>query len=592
MCFRVLELFHSATTHLRHWREETSTDLSPLFCQPLYRSKQERASEVVGYPILTHSASFPRTNSLDIKQVRKMAAIANQQLPPVALVVGDANATQVAQVLAAAELSQSLKAGAGIPVVDVRTIAQREALRAALVDAGVDANLPTPSPLLLVQVNDRVKGSGLLPVKDSLCPKNETAERLRHPKAAMLPTGTDALGELVAVSNGKAKKGVPARPSNLWRAVHGVGAIVTYLCGEPEDASAAAVASSLFEFDATMLATGTLSEAGQLKDQVALAERALKNGGGGKDGTPLLLKAAARILAIAVQSLLSGGDSMRFSGWKAAAVAQEAFPAAVAKTRCSLSAGSSGIADVVSRVSGMEKEGLAKTFARASNLVAALGETLPQGRLTIQQELEKAFTSGMHKAVPASAREGMKASVLSASTGKGGQSKGNGKKKKKKKGGKGDGGGGDAAQLDRGDYQFNSVMTMFKTLKDESGFSGPASFGDAIVGGSGKEGEGSPLPAEARPGGENGALLDKITMMARPPHFVNLHLSREMVARGLLDVLRNGPRPPVQRRRRCTVDFSSPNIAKEMHVGHLRSTIIGESVCRVLEFCGHEVLRV
>ena len=40
------------------------------------------------------------------------------------------------------------------------------------------------------------------------------------------------------------------------------------------------------------------------------------------------------------------------------------------------------------------------------------------------------------------------------------------------------------------------------------------------------------------------------------------------------------------------MDFSSPNIAKEMHVGHLRSTIIGDCVCRLLEFCGHDVLRV
>jgi arginyl-tRNA synthetase len=48
--------------------------------------------------------------------------------------------------------------------------------------------------------------------------------------------------------------------------------------------------------------------------------------------------------------------------------------------------------------------------------------------------------------------------------------------------------------------------------------------------------------------------------------------------------------PQIQRQK-VVVDFSSPNIAKEMHVGHLRSTIIGESICRVLEFMGHDVVR-
>lgn len=49
---------------------------------------------------------------------------------------------------------------------------------------------------------------------------------------------------------------------------------------------------------------------------------------------------------------------------------------------------------------------------------------------------------------------------------------------------------------------------------------------------------------------------------------------------------------PAKTPQRIIVDFSSPNIAKEMHVGHLRSTIIGDSIARILEFEGHNVLRL
>ena len=50
--------------------------------------------------------------------------------------------------------------------------------------------------------------------------------------------------------------------------------------------------------------------------------------------------------------------------------------------------------------------------------------------------------------------------------------------------------------------------------------------------------------------------------------------------------------PPAATQQKIVVDFSSPNIAKEMHVGHLRSTIIGDTLCNVLEFCGHQVVRL
>lgn len=47
----------------------------------------------------------------------------------------------------------------------------------------------------------------------------------------------------------------------------------------------------------------------------------------------------------------------------------------------------------------------------------------------------------------------------------------------------------------------------------------------------------------------------------------------------------------IQRGRRVIVDYCSPNTAKQMHVGHLRSMIVGESIARLLEFCGADVIR-
>ena len=69
-------------------------------------------------------------------------------------------------------------------------------------------------------------------------------------------------------------------------------------------------------------------------------------------------------------------------------------------------------------------------------------------------------------------------------------------------------------------------------------------------------------------------------------------LEKSFIADIISDIIANGIRPPpISRKLRVIVDFSSPNVAKEMHVGHLRSTIIGETLCRLLEFIGHDVLR-
>ncbi len=72
------------------------------------------------------------------------------------------------------------------------------------------------------------------------------------------------------------------------------------------------------------------------------------------------------------------------------------------------------------------------------------------------------------------------------------------------------------------------------------------------------------------------------------PGFVNLRLSPEFLAQqlsGSLNIEKTATPNTI------VIDYSSPNLAKEMHVGHLRSSIIGDSISRVLEFLGHKVIR-
>jgi arginyl-tRNA synthetase len=77
------------------------------------------------------------------------------------------------------------------------------------------------------------------------------------------------------------------------------------------------------------------------------------------------------------------------------------------------------------------------------------------------------------------------------------------------------------------------------------------------------------------------------------PGFVNLRIADDWLADRLTEDLRDTSRdgvPTVKVPEKIVVDYSAPNIAKRMHVGHLRSTIIGDAIKRLLRFSGHEVV--
>jgi arginyl-tRNA synthetase len=77
------------------------------------------------------------------------------------------------------------------------------------------------------------------------------------------------------------------------------------------------------------------------------------------------------------------------------------------------------------------------------------------------------------------------------------------------------------------------------------------------------------------------------------PGFINLVVTEGFIGSLLLEMAtddRLGVAPDRQSEA-VVVDYSAPNVAKEMHVGHLRSTIIGDAIVRVLEFLGHDVIR-
>ena len=73
------------------------------------------------------------------------------------------------------------------------------------------------------------------------------------------------------------------------------------------------------------------------------------------------------------------------------------------------------------------------------------------------------------------------------------------------------------------------------------------------------------------------------------PGFINVHMNNEFLAESLLK--NRYEKVAQENKQTIVIDHSSPNLAKEMHVGHLRSTIIGDCLSRIFEYQGHNVTR-
>ena len=121
-----------------------------------------------------------------------------------------------------------------------------------------------------------------------------------------------------------------------------------------------------------------------------------------------------------------------------------------------------------------------------------------------------------------------------------------------------------------GDYQSNAAMGLAKQLAERTGQkTSPRQVAEQI---------------KAKL--DLGDMASEVSIAG--PGFINVRLSAAWLARQLAE---NRSIERVEKPLRTVVDYSGPNIAKEMHVGHLRSTIIGDALARVLSFQGHEVIR-
>lgn len=119
-----------------------------------------------------------------------------------------------------------------------------------------------------------------------------------------------------------------------------------------------------------------------------------------------------------------------------------------------------------------------------------------------------------------------------------------------------------------GDYQCNAAMPMAKILRKK-----PRDIAQAVVAAV-----------------DDSAFLDRVEIAG--PGFINLHLKTEWLAERLEGVAGDARLgvPDVGTGRTVVMDYSSPNVAKPMHIGHIRSTIIGNALDRLYRFLGYRVV--